>query len=109
MEILCQAGVVLRPFPGVGVRITIGTPEENDRLARVLGNAPPQGEFDPLRGAVWLGEEDRFSVLGDRARPALDKAGVVLDPVERLRRLLRTQVRELAPVRRGVCFPFAGK
>jgi len=35
--------VVLRPFPGVGVRITIGTPEENDRLLRVLGSAIDDG------------------------------------------------------------------
>ena len=45
----------------------------------------------------------------DRGRPALDKAGEVADPVERLRRLLGTEVRELAPVRRGVCYPFEGK
>ena len=38
-----RAGVVLRPFPGVGVRITIGTSEENDRLLRVLGAAVDDG------------------------------------------------------------------
>jgi histidinol-phosphate aminotransferase len=27
-----QAGVIVRPFPGEGVRVTIGTPEENDVL-----------------------------------------------------------------------------
>ena len=37
------AGVVLRPFPGVGVRITIGTPGENDRLLRVLASAVDDG------------------------------------------------------------------
>jgi histidinol-phosphate aminotransferase len=27
----CEArGVIVRPFPGDGVRVTIGTPEEND-------------------------------------------------------------------------------
>ena len=31
-----RAGVVLRPFPDVGVRITVGTAEENDRLVEVL-------------------------------------------------------------------------
>ena len=30
------AGVVLRPFAGTGVRATVGTPEENDRLVAVL-------------------------------------------------------------------------
>src|SRR5690349_10051197 len=34
-----RAGVVLRPFPGVDVRITIGSPTENDRLLRVLAAA----------------------------------------------------------------------
>ncbi|MDQ1430393.1 MAG: histidinol-phosphate aminotransferase [Actinomycetota bacterium] len=38
-----RAGVVLRPFPGVGVRITIGTPEENARLLRVLRAALEDG------------------------------------------------------------------
>jgi histidinol-phosphate aminotransferase len=27
----CEAaGVIVRPFPGDGVRVTVGTPEEND-------------------------------------------------------------------------------
>jgi histidinol-phosphate aminotransferase len=38
-----RAGVVLRPFPGVGVRVTIGTPEENARLLRVLQAALEDG------------------------------------------------------------------
>lgn len=38
-----RAGVVLRPFPGVGVRITIGSPEENRRLLRVVGAAVDDG------------------------------------------------------------------
>ena len=25
-----KAGVIVRPFPGEGARVTIGTPEEND-------------------------------------------------------------------------------
>jgi histidinol-phosphate aminotransferase len=38
-----RAGVVLRGFPGVGVRITIGTPGENDRLLRVVRAATEDG------------------------------------------------------------------
>jgi histidinol-phosphate aminotransferase len=38
-----RAGVVLRPFPGVGVRITVGTPEENDRVLKVLRSATEDG------------------------------------------------------------------
>jgi histidinol-phosphate aminotransferase len=38
-----RAGVVLRPFPDVGVRITIGSVEENDRLLKVLHAAVDDG------------------------------------------------------------------
>jgi histidinol-phosphate aminotransferase len=38
-----RAGVVLRTFPGVGVRATIGTQEENERLLRVLAAALDDG------------------------------------------------------------------
>ena len=38
-----RAGVVLRAFPGVGVRITIGTPAENDRVLRVVRAASEDG------------------------------------------------------------------
>jgi histidinol-phosphate aminotransferase len=38
-----RAGVVLRSFPGVGVRATIGTHEENERLLRVLAAALDDG------------------------------------------------------------------
>jgi histidinol-phosphate aminotransferase len=38
-----RAGVVLRGFPGVGVRITIGTADENDRLLRVVRAATEDG------------------------------------------------------------------
>jgi histidinol-phosphate aminotransferase len=38
-----RAGVVLRGFPGVGVRITIGTRDENDRLLRVVQAASDDG------------------------------------------------------------------
>jgi serine/threonine protein kinase len=88
------------------------TAAKNDRLRRALRGPAKQGKFDPLLGAVWLGEEkERFGVAADRdrARPAQEKAGAVADPVERLRRLLRGEVSRLAAVRRGVCYPFAGK
>jgi histidinol-phosphate aminotransferase len=38
-----RAGVVVRPFAGVGVRVTIGSPEENDRFLRVLRAALDDG------------------------------------------------------------------
>jgi histidinol-phosphate aminotransferase len=38
-----RAGVVLRPFPDVGVRITIGTPDENDRMLKTLRAAVDDG------------------------------------------------------------------
>ncbi len=38
-----RAGVVLRSFAGVGVRATIGTHDENERLLRVLGAALDDG------------------------------------------------------------------
>jgi histidinol-phosphate aminotransferase len=38
-----RAGVVLRPFTGMGVRVTIGTAEENDRLLKVLRAAVEDG------------------------------------------------------------------
>lgn len=38
-----RAGVVLRPFPGVGVRVTIGAPEENDRMLKVVRAATEDG------------------------------------------------------------------
>ena len=34
-----QRGVVTRPFPGEGIRVTIGTPEENDRFLASLADA----------------------------------------------------------------------
>lgn len=38
-----RKGVVVRPFPEVGIRVTIGTPEENDRFLRSLADhAPPR-------------------------------------------------------------------
>jgi histidinol-phosphate aminotransferase len=38
-----RAGVVVRPFAGVGVRVTIGSPDENDRFLRVLAAALDDG------------------------------------------------------------------
>jgi histidinol-phosphate aminotransferase len=38
-----RAGVVVRPFAGVGVRVTIGAREENDRFLRVLAAALEDG------------------------------------------------------------------
>jgi histidinol-phosphate aminotransferase len=38
-----RAGVVLRPFPDVGVRVTIGSVTENDRLLKVLRAASEDG------------------------------------------------------------------
>ena len=31
-----QRGVVVRPFSGVGIRVTIGTPAQNDRFLTTL-------------------------------------------------------------------------
>jgi histidinol-phosphate aminotransferase len=44
-----QLGVVLRVFRGVGVRITIGTAEENDRVVDVLEKAIHDGVIRPNR------------------------------------------------------------
>jgi histidinol-phosphate aminotransferase len=38
-----RTGVVLRPFPDVGVRITVGTAAENDRVVDVLRDAREEG------------------------------------------------------------------
>jgi len=32
-----RKGVVTRPFPGEGIRVTISTPDENDRFLDTLG------------------------------------------------------------------------
>jgi hypothetical protein len=82
--------------------------EEVGQLRGLFMKAPP-GKFDPLRGAVWLGAEERFANVRDRGRPNVDQSGTVLDPVERLRRLVRGELKRLADNVRGVCYPFAGK
>ena len=38
-----QRGVVVRPFSGVGVRVTIGTPAQNDRFLSTLAEVAPRG------------------------------------------------------------------
>jgi hypothetical protein len=94
--------VLARPAP-----LTAG---ENDRLRQLLTGPAQKGRFDPLRGAVWLGGgEERFTVAADRGRPATTAASEMADPVERLRRLLRTELAGLAEASRGVCYPFAGR
>jgi serine/threonine-protein kinase len=67
--------------------------------------------FDPLRGAVWLGEDERFGDVRDqlRAKLCVERAVVVLDPIERMRRLVRGELMELGGEVRGVCYPFEGK
>jgi hypothetical protein len=79
------------------------------QLRGLFDKAPPQGKFDPLRGAVWLGKEERFGSATDRGRPNLDASGTVVDPVERMRRLARGGLHDLGGEVRGVCYPFAGK
>ena len=44
-----RRGVVLRVFAGVGVRITIGTADENDRVVSVLEAALADGVLTPAR------------------------------------------------------------
>jgi len=41
-----RAGVVVRPFAGVGVRVTIGSRDENDRFLRVLRAALDDGAVE---------------------------------------------------------------
>jgi hypothetical protein len=59
--------------------------------------------------AAWLAAEERFGNLQNRGWPNLDQSGAVLDPVERLRRLMRGGLKDLADDVRGVCYPFDGK
>jgi hypothetical protein len=97
---------------------------EAGRLRGLFKDKPPAAKFDLLRGAVWLGRgerlgpevehdswgrEVRFGNDLDRARPNYDKSGTVADPVERIRSLLRNNLKEMAEDVRGVCYPFAGR
>jgi histidinol-phosphate aminotransferase len=47
-----DAGVVVRPFAGEGVRVSIGTPEENDRFLDAAGGwqASAGDQSDRARG-----------------------------------------------------------
>jgi hypothetical protein len=82
---------------------------EVGRLRGLFANKPPAAQFDPLRGAVWLGREERFGDDRDRARPNYDQSGSVADPVQRLRILVGNELKGLAADVRGVCYPFAGR
>jgi histidinol-phosphate aminotransferase len=53
-----RAGVVTRPFPGEGVRVTVGAPEENDRFLAALDKLAPALGL----AASW------FLPIGERAR-----------------------------------------
>ena len=44
-----RRGVVLRVFPGVGVRVSVGTSAENDRMTEVLRGAIAAGVVTPPR------------------------------------------------------------
>jgi hypothetical protein len=86
------------------------SPEDHSALVQLFAAVPKRGRFDPLRGAVWLeaGGAERFGNDQDRGRPNLDAAGQVEDPVERMRRLLRGELRSLREAGRAVCYPFQG-
>ena len=96
-----RAGVVLRPFPGVGVRVTIGTPAENDRLLQVLRAASTTAR----RADRTACRSGRGSPIGGDRRDRRDRhvAAGAADPLERalvvgqvaLERRLRLQLREI--------------
>jgi hypothetical protein len=83
--------------------------QEARQLRQAFADVPPQGKFDALRGAVRLGEEVLFDNDRDRGRPNLDQSGKLLDPVERMRRLVRGELKKLGGDVQGVCYPFQGK
>jgi histidinol-phosphate aminotransferase len=62
-----QRGVVLRVFAGVGVRITVGTPDENDRVVSLL------------HAAIV----DALPMLDRRTRP---RGALLLDAIETAQR-----------------------
>jgi hypothetical protein len=82
---------------------------EVNRLRQLLDKAPEQGKFDPLRGAVWLGSDTRFGIPEERGRLGSDGAGKAADPVERVRRLVRNELKDLGGEVCGVCYPFRGE
>jgi histidinol-phosphate aminotransferase len=68
-----RAGVVTRPFAGAGVRVTIGTPEENDAFLAALGAGPcstPAQEWLDRLDAV----EQRLVAHASRSGPGLTGA-----------------------------------
>jgi hypothetical protein len=83
--------------------------DEVRRLRQLFEKVPPPGRFDPLRGAVWLGADERFGDDHDRGRPNVDQSGTLVDPVERIRRLVRGELKDLGGEVHGVCYPFQGK
>ncbi len=40
-------GVIVRPFSGEGIRVTIGTSDENDRFLEALETACEAAGFEP--------------------------------------------------------------
>jgi histidinol-phosphate aminotransferase len=42
-----RKGVIVRPFSGEGIRVTIGTPSENDRFLAALAETCAAASFDP--------------------------------------------------------------
>jgi len=62
-----RAGLVTRPFPGEGVRITIGTPADDDRVLDAI---------EQLSGPLGLAESWLL--------PTGDRAGAVQDVVDRI-------------------------
>jgi hypothetical protein len=88
---------------------------DNEAVRRLFAGARPQGKFDPLRGTVWLRLDADGTIGGaftndrDRGRPEQAEAGRVEDPVQRVGRLLRTDLRGLAPTAHAVCYPFRGQ
>jgi tRNA A-37 threonylcarbamoyl transferase component Bud32 len=90
------------------------TAAEREQLRNLLQKWPvDQGQFDPLRAAVSIGEDEfRFADGRDReVRGHLNADDTVEanDPVLRLRRLLQGEVRLLGVASRGVCYTFQGK
>ena len=61
------AGVVLRPFAGTGVRATVGTPDENDRLVEVLDRAVHDGVIGHRRAHGMTNRPGRRARAGPHA------------------------------------------
>jgi hypothetical protein len=90
------------------------TAAEREQLRELLKTWPvKQGQFDPLRATVTIGEDEfRFADARDqkeRGKVQVGDAVTSTDPVLRLRRLLQGDVRSLGVASRGVCYTFQGK